>query len=127
MVQKVKHNNNIISKCKMFVFTTLAAALIAVLLLLLSAVLLEKLGLNSEQARLMIYAVYIISGLAAGLLAGKWKRERKFVWGALAGLVWLLVVLIISVCMNQASMDVKELFPAIFCMVGGGMLGGMLA
>ena len=126
-MQKVKHNNNIISKCKMFVFTTLAAALIAVLLLLLSAVLLEKLGLNSEQARLMIYAVYIISGLAAGLLAGKWKRERKFVWGALAGLVWLLVVLIISLCMNQASMDVKELFPAIFCMVGGGMLGGMLA
>ena len=126
-MQKVKHNNNIISKCKMFVFTTLAAALIAVLLLLLSAVLLEKLGLNSEQVRLMIYAVYIISGLAAGLLAGKWKRERKFVWGALAGLVWLLVVLIISLCMNQASMDVKELFPAIFCMVGGGMLGGMLA
>lgn len=127
MVQKVKHSNNIISKCKMFVFTTLAAALIAVLLLLVSAVLLEKLGLNSEQARLMIYAVYIISGLAAGLLAGKWKRERKFVWGALAGLVWLLVVLIISLCMNQASIDVKELFPAIFCMVGGGMLGGMLA
>lgn len=126
-MQKVKHSNNIISKCKMFVFTTLAAALIAVLLLLVSAVLLEKLGLNSEQARLMIYAVYIISGLAAGLLAGKWKRERKFVWGALAGLVWLLVVLIISLCMNQASIDVKELFPAIFCMVGGGMLGGMLA
>ena len=126
-MQKVKHNNNIISKCKMFVFTTLAAALIAVLLLLLSAVLLEKLGLNSEQARLMIYAVYIISGLAAGLLAGKWKRERKFVWGALAGFVWLLVVLIISLCMNQASIDVKEFFPAIFCMVGGGMLGGMLA
>lgn len=126
-MQKVKHSNNIISKCKMFVFTTLAAALIAVLLLLVSAVLLEKLGLNSEQARLMIYAVYIISGLAAGSLAGKWKRERKFVWGALAGLVWLLVVLIISLCMNQASIDVKELFLAIFCMVGGGMLGGMLA
>lgn len=126
-MQKVKYNNKLVSKLKMFLFTTLAAVLASAVLLLLSAFLLEKLGLDSGQARLLIYGVYIISGLAAGFLAGKWQREKKFMWGALAGLVWLLAVVIVSLCMNGTAFDAKELFPAVFSMVGGGMLGGMLA
>ena len=120
-------NSQMINCLKMFLFTTLAAALTAAVLLLLSAILLEKLGLTSDQAQLLIFAVYILSGLAAGLIAGKCQRERKFMWGALAGIVWLAVVFIISLFMNGAAIDAKELFPAFACMVGGGMLGGMLA
>ncbi len=126
-MQKGRYNNKLSGKWKMFLFTTLAAVLVTAVLLLLSAVLLDKLGLGSEQVRLLIYGVYIVSGLVAGLFAGKWQKERKFMWGALAGLVWLAVVLIVSLCMNGTALEVKELFPAVVCMVGGGMLGGMLA
>ena len=124
---RVKQNSNIISKLKMLIFTTLAAVVAAAILLVLSAVLLDKLGLNAGQARILIYAVYIISALAAGLMAGKWQRERKFMWGALAGTVWLVTVLVVSLCTNGTAIDAGELFPAFVCMVGGGMLGGMLA
>lgn len=112
---------------KMLLFTTLAATVAAAVLLLLAAFLLEKLGLNESQARIMVYGIYIITGLVAGFLAGKWQRERKFMWGSLAGLVWFLTVLIVSLALNGASMEVKELFPAIVSMAGGGMIGGMLA
>lgn len=112
---------------KMFLITTLAASLTAAVLLLLAAFLLDKLGLNESQVSILVYAIYLLSGIVSGLLAGKMKRERKFMWGILAGFVWFAVVLIISLLFHTAGIDGKELFPAIVCMIGGGMLGGMLA
>lgn len=127
MATRIKKNSNALEMLKMFVFSTLAAILVTAILLVISAFLLEKMGLSAEQSNLLIYAVYIISALVAGIVAGKWQREKKFMWGALAGIVWLVVVFAVSVAMNGFAIDAKELFPALICMVGGGMLGGMLA
>ncbi len=112
---------------KMLTATTLAASFAAAALLLLAAFLLDKLNLNQSQAAIMVYAIYLITGIISGFLAGKIKRERKFMWGSLSGFTWFLVVLIISLSLGEAGIEAKELFPAIVCMVGGGMLGGMLA
>ena len=127
MLRKENHSQNIFRTGKMLLFTTLSAILVTAVLLLITALLLDKMGLAEKQVRLLIYGVYIVSGLTAGFLAGKWQRSRKFLWGALAGLVWMAVVLIVSLCMNGTAVEVKELFPAFARMVGGGMLGGMLA
>lgn len=126
-MRQQNRNNQLVNKLKMLLFTTLTAVFISAVLLVLSAVLLDKLGLSAGQARILIYAVYIVSALAAGMIAGKWQRERKFMWGALAGIVWLVTVLVVSLCINGTTIDAGELFPAFACMVGGGMLGGMLA
>ena len=120
-------NNPIINYVKLFLITTLAAIVITAALLVLAAVLLEKLGLTERQAQYLVYAIYIVSALTAGIIAGKCRREKKFMWGALAGIVWFATVLIISLCMNGSAIDGGALFPAAVCLVGGGMLGGMLA
>lgn len=112
---------------KMLVVTTLSATLTAAVFLLLAAFLLDKLGMRESQVTIMIFVIYLITGIVAGVLAGKIKGTRKFMWGSLAGFVWFLVVLIASFLVNDAGIMAKELFPAIVCMVGGGMLGGMLA
>ena len=52
---------------------------------------LEKLGLSEGQVQIIIYIIYLLSALAAGLMAGKLQREKKFMWGALAGTVWFVV------------------------------------
>lgn len=127
MATKSSKNNNAKGIVKMLIFSVLAALTVTAVLLLITAVLLDKMGLSASQSQIMVYAVYIISALVAGLIAGKWKREKKFMWGALAGIVWLLVVFAVSVARNGLGIDVKELFPAVVCMLGGGMLGGMLA
>lgn len=126
MATNFKKRNNAAGLVKMFLCSVIAAVIVSAILLLISAVLLEKMGLSEKQVQILVYAVYIISALIAGLIAGKWQREKKFMWGALAGVVWLAVVLAASIATNQTGIDAKELFPAVVCMIGGGMLGGML-
>ena len=124
---KVKRNNQLINNLKMFLITTLIAVVVTAVLLVISAFLLEKLGLSEKHVQILTYIIYLISGLVAGMIAGKWQREKKFMWGALAGVVWFIVVLVASMCMNRFAIDTGTLFPAVVCMVGGGTLGGMLA
>ena len=127
MQQNRSRNNQLTNNLKLFLITTLTAIIITVVLLILSAFLLEKLGLSEGQVQILIYIVYLLSALAAGVITGKWQREKKFMWGALAGAVWFVVVLIASMSLNHMAIDTSALFPAVVCMVGGGMLGGMLA
>lgn len=127
MQQKRSRNNQLTNNLKLFLITTLTAIIITAVLLILAAFLLEKLGLSEGQVKIFIYIIYLLSALAAGLIAGKWQREKKFMWGALAGAVWFVVVLIASMSLNHMAIDASGLFPAVVCMVGGGMLGGMLA
>ena len=127
MQQNRSRNNQLTNNLKLFLITTLTAIIITAVLLILSAFLLEKLGLSEGQVQILIYIVYLLSALAAGVIAGKWQREKKFMWGALAGAVWFVVVLIASMSLNHMAIDTSALFPAVVCMVGGGMLGGMLA
>lgn len=125
--QNRSRNNQFVNNLKLFLITTLTAIIIAAALLVLSAFLLEKLGLSERQVQILVYIIYLLSALAAGLIAGKMQREKKFMWGALAGVVWFVVVLIASMILNHMVIDTSALFPAVVCMVGGGMLGGMLA
>lgn len=127
MQKNRSRNNQLTNNLKLFLITTLTAIIITAVLLIISAFLLEKMGLSEGQVQILIYIIYLLSALAAGLIAGKMQREKKFMWGALAGLVWFVVVLIISMILNNMAVDASGLFPAIVCMVGGGMLGGMLA
>ena len=127
MQQNRSRNNQLTNNLKLFLITTLTAIIITAVLLIISAFLLEKLGLSEGQVQILIYIIYLLSALAAGLIAGKMQREKKFMWGALAGLVWFVVILIISMILNNMAVDASGLFPAVVCMVGGGMLGGMLA
>ena len=127
MEQNRSRNNQLTNNLKLFLITTLTAIIITAVLLILSAFLLVKLGLSEGQVQILIYIIYLLSALAAGLIAGKMQREKKFMWGALAGVVWFVVVLIASMSLNRMAIDTSGLFPAVVCMVGGGMLGGMLA
>ena len=127
MTNKLKKGNWNAGTVKMFLWSMLTAIVSAAILIVIAAVLLDKMNLSEKGMRLSVYIIYICSALAAGLIAGKWKREKKFMWGALTGIVWLVVIFVTSLISNGAILEVKELFPAVVCMVGGGMLGGMLA
>lgn len=126
-MQSRKQNNPMLHILKVFLATTVAAVAVTVVLLLVIAFMMEKVGLSEKQAQLAVYAVYLLSALAAGFIAGKCKKEKKFMWGAVSGAVWFTVVLLVSLALQELQTDMTALFPALACMVGGGMLGGMLA
>lgn len=127
MAKKLKKKNTAIEMGKMFLVSIFVAMLVCSILLVLAAVLLDKMGLSEKQVQLLVYVVYIVSAMAAGWLSGIWQREKKFVWGAITGTVWLILILILSIVINREGIEVKELFPAAVCTIGGGMIGGMLS
>lgn len=126
-MQSRKQNNPVLHILKVFLATTVLAVAVTVVLLLVIAFMMEKVGISEKQVQLAVYTVYLLSALAAGFVAGKCKKEKKFMWGAVAGAVWFAVVLLLSLTLQELQTDTAALFPALVCMVGGGMLGGMVA
>ena len=53
------HNNQLTNNLKLFLITTLTAIIITAVLLILSAFLLEKLGLSEGQVQILIYIIYL--------------------------------------------------------------------
>ena len=63
---------------------------------------LYKLRLKEGQVNLMVYAVYLLTCLCGGFLAGK-RIQRRFFWGLLSGLLYFLSAFAVSWAMNMGS------------------------
>ncbi len=96
--------------------------------LLILTVLLYKCGLEEKHVSAGILTVYILSTLAGGFVAGKMARVRKFVWGLGIGVLYFLLLVLISFGIYHS---IQEPFPQllIVCILctGGGMIGGMIS
>ena len=102
-------------------------AINAVMLLLLSF-LLYKFRFSDGVVRAGIILTYIVSNFVGGFIMGKIKENKKYLWGAVVGLAYFLILVIVSVAVT------KELFGngnmaviALLCSVIGGITGGMLS
>ncbi len=105
----------------------LAYGLTGVFLLLL-ALLVFRMDLGTAPVAAGIVAVYVISCLSGGFLAGKLMRKDKYLWGILVGLAYFLLLAAVSFAV-QGRWDMSfQHVVTTFCMcLGGGALGGMLA
>ena len=75
-----------------------------------------------------IVVVHILSCFAGGFLAGKKIREKKYLWGLLAGALYFVILLIISVAMaGEDGVSVTRYLTTILICLGSGMLGGMIS
>ncbi len=96
--------------------------------LLLLAFLMYRLRLSEEIVTVCVTAIYVIITFFAGFIAGKREGSRKFLWGLLAGSIYFIILLILSMIMktpgNLSSMHTLTVL--VLC-AGGGMLGGMLS
>lgn len=106
----------------------LIAYLVTGLLLLLLAFLAYKANLSEQGTGIGILVIYIVSSFVAGFITGKKSKKRKFLFGALMGLCYFLVLLALSVGIHDkvAPGAVAKWMGALLCL-GGGMLGGMLS
>ncbi|MDD2979353.1 MAG: TIGR04086 family membrane protein [Hespellia sp.] len=106
----------------------LGAYLVTSLLLLGLSFLLYKFSLNENAVTAGIVAVYIVSTFVGGFLIGKMAREKKFLWGLLAGFFYYLLLVLISFGLyhSMQGSGMNLVTAAILCM-GGGMIGGMLS
>lgn len=99
----------------------------AVLLMILSFAL-YKMQLQEGTVRIGIIVIYGISCFFAGFIAGKTEVKRQFLWGLFIGVMYFVVLLVITLLVKHSLQDIlgKGLTTFLIC-AGSGMLGGMLS
>lgn len=98
------------------------------LLLLILAFLLFQFDLGDGPVQAGIVAIYVVSCLCGGFIAGKIVRKDKYLWGLALGFGYFLLLMIVSFA-SQGRWDMTAMHVlTTFCMcLGGGALGGMLS
>lgn len=102
--------------------------LLSAFLLLILAFCLYKFGLSSDKLKLGIMAIYGVSGFLGGFISGKVSGAKKYLWGAITGLCYFLVLFFIAIGINKGfDLDYGNVLIQFALCTGCGMLGGMLA
>ena len=101
----------------------LASYVLTLLLLCLLALLLYKLYLTEGMVTIAISAIYVVTTF----LAGKKMETQKFLWGALLGAAYFVILAVVSVLIKTPETALGNSFwtTMVLC-VAGGTLGGML-
>ena len=106
----------------------LCAYIVTGILLLVLSLLLYKAGLSEENVNAGIILTYVISTFSGGFVIGKLARVRKFLWGLLLGVVYFVLLLLISLGIyHSLQSDLMNLTTTFLLCAGGGMLGGMIS
>lgn len=116
--------NKIVAVLKSLFFSYIITAIF----LLLLALILYKLEPSIIVIRVGIILSYLISSFLGGIFVGKSTKEKKFLWGIIVGMLYFLIILLISFAMNQSILDKVGSMITVFAMCSlGGMLGGMVS
>lgn len=106
----------------------LACYIVTGILLLLVSFLLYRFDLSEQIVTIAIVTIYAVSTFAGGMIAGKIKREKKVWWGLLMGVIYFLLLLVVSLGIyRQIQQEGSNLLTTALLCVGGGMLGGMIS
>ena len=115
-------------KVKAVLKSLLFAYALTGLFLLLLAFLLFQFDLGEGPVAAGIIAVYVISCLLGGFMAGKIMRKDKYLWGILIGLCYFVLLITVSFAVQgKWDMTAQHAVTTFFMCLGGGTLGGMLS
>ena len=106
----------------------LCSYIVTGVLLLILTLLLYKAGLSEGNVNAGIILIYLLSTFAGGFAAGKMAGRRKFLWGLLLGVLYFLLLVLISAGVyHSLESDGGQLLTTFLLCAGGGMLGGMIS
>ncbi|MCC8044677.1 MAG: TIGR04086 family membrane protein [Clostridiales bacterium] len=110
------------------VISLIVAFLTTVILLLGFAFLLLKFQLDAGKTEIGILVIYVLSCFIGGIYCGRKAARRKFLWGMLTGILYFLLLLIVS-GMGEGALqpELPRTFTAFALCTAGGTLGGMLS
>lgn len=108
--------------------TLILSYVITALMLLLLAFLLYKFHLGEQIVNVGVLAVYVLSCFAGGFYIGKKVGSKKFLWGFLAGVLYFMLLLVLSMVMNKSGLSYsQQLVIAFAACAAGGTMGGMIS
>lgn len=86
-----------------------------------------KLEFSESAVNVGMIASYILSAIAGGFYLGKKMKEKKFVWGIVLGLAYIVILLAAAMVTNGPAglLNRNTVTTAVICILSG-MLGGMI-
>lgn len=106
----------------------LLAYIITGVILLLLALLLYKCNLSEQIINVGIIIAYVLSVFASGFYMGKKMKNKRYLWGLLAGTVYFVLLFVVSLVVNREFSGIQGGFlTTMLLCLGGGMLGGMVS
>ena len=101
---------------------------VTAMLLFLLAVLVQRFNWDNNAISIGISTVYVISCFIGGFFVGKVQQNKKFIWGILIGLAYLIIMLVITLVVKHGfHSSVSAFVTNLLLCLGAGMLGGMLS
>ena len=103
---------------------------VSAVFLLLLAFLLYRMELTEEVVKIGIIVIYIISGFSGGFLIGKQMKDKRYLWGLLAGVTYYVLLFLFSLLIKQGMaeeiiIDPTRIITTLFLCAVSGMAGGM--
>lgn len=106
----------------------LASYIVTGILLFTLTLLLYKFEWDEQKVTAGIIVIYVVSTFVGGFILGKLKQVRKFVWGLVMGVLYFVLLFLISFGVYRSfDGNGTNVITTFLLCAGGGMLGGMLA
>ena len=106
----------------------LISYVVTAVLLMLLAFVVYKLELQEGIVTVGINGIYLISSFTGGWIIGKEVKVRRFVWGMIAGGMYFVLLLLITLGIYRTFQgSTADVWIALGMCVGGGMAGGMIS
>ena len=122
-------NDPIMKKAVFSIFKSLIIAYIVTgVLLLLAALLMQKIGLNDNQVRLFVILIYGVSNIVSGFIFGKMRKNRRLLNGIIIGVAYFAMLVLISAIINKGFENElgKNIISLVICILGGA-IGGIMS
>jgi len=124
MVKAINQNTKMLALLKGLLFSYI----ITTFSLLLLSLFMLKLELPSIAISIGINFAYILSAFIGGFFAGKKIEQKKFLWGLAMGVLYFVILMLVSLFMNStSSLPLGSMFTVFIICSLSGMLGGMLS
>lgn len=132
LVNQLKPRNEKKNPAGVMTLTVILMYAISAILLFVLALLLYQMELTEEVVKIGIIVVYIASGFAGGFFAGRQMKDKKYLWGLLAGGIYYVLLFLFSLFVKQgvgemAGLEPMQMFIKLILCAISGMAGGMLS
>lgn len=106
----------------------IGAYIVTGVLLVILAFLMYKLGLDDSTVDFIVTFIYIFATAVGGLILGKKMKQKKFLWGMVLGLCYVVIIFLVSLIgVGGMAIILENGISTLLLCLGGGMLGGMIS
>jgi putative membrane protein (TIGR04086 family) len=99
--------------------------IVTVIMLSVMALLMYKFDLSSNFVNLGVIITLVVSTFLSGNISAKTIKSRRGVYGAISGIAYFIILLVLSILIKDTSVLSEETATIFIMCFGSGTLGGI--